>query len=131
MQTLTLLPECLNEKKDESHLVVGKYPYIYFFNCYKTHTHISFSVILAGILRAGKKHFLGNLAVRFVCRMHSTFANCRTAHALSESSNFSRENISCLPRRVLYHVSIFYVSQTDSVLNFARGQTPADDTCVY
>ena len=24
-----------------------------------------------------------------------------------------------------------YVNQTDSVLNFARGQTPADDTCVY
>ena len=42
-----------------------------------THTHISFSVILAGILRAGKKHFLGNLAVRFVCRMRSTFANGR------------------------------------------------------
>ena len=47
--------------------------------------HISFSVILAGILRAGKKHFLGNLAVRFVCRMRSTFANRRIAHALSES----------------------------------------------
>ena len=55
------------------------------FNYYKTHTHISFSVILAGILRAGKKHFLGNLAVRFVCRMRSTFANRRIAHALSES----------------------------------------------
>ena len=25
----------------------------------------------------------------------------------------------------------FFVNQTDSVLNFARGQTPADDTCVY
>ena len=24
----------------------------------------------------------------------------------------------------------FYVNQTDSVLNFARGQTPADDTCI-
>ena len=47
--------------------------------------HISFRVILAGILRAGKKHFLGNLAVRFVCRMRSTFANRRIAHALSES----------------------------------------------
>ena len=58
-------------RKDESHLVVGNYPYI-FFNYYKRHTHISFSVILAGILRAGKKHFLGNLAVRFVCRMRST-----------------------------------------------------------
>ena len=45
-----------------------------FFNYYKTHTHISFSEILAGILRAGKKHFLGNLAVRFVYRMRSTFA---------------------------------------------------------
>ena len=80
---LTWLPECLNEKKDESHLV-GKYPYV-FFNYYKTHTHISFCVILAGILRAGKKHFLGNLAVRFVCRMRSTFANRRIAHAPSES----------------------------------------------
>ena len=47
--------------------------------------HISFNVILAGILRAVKKHFLGNLAVRFVCRMRSTFANRRIAHALSES----------------------------------------------
>ena len=111
-----------------SHPKVGNYPYI-FFNYYKAHTHISFSVILAGILRAGKKHFLGNLAVRFVCRMHSTFANrCMRS---ANPSNFSRENISCLPRRVLYHVSIFYVNQTDSVLNFARGQTPADDSCVY
>ena len=64
VQTLTWLPECLNEKKDKSHLVVGKYPYI-FFNYYKTHTHISFSIILAGILRAGKNHFLGNLAGLF------------------------------------------------------------------
>ena len=86
MQTLTWLPECLNEKKDEFHLVVGKYPYIYiYFNYYKTRTHISFSVILAGILRAGKKHFLGNLAVRFVCRMPSTFPNRRIAHALRGS----------------------------------------------
>ena len=85
MQTLTWLPECLNERKDESHLVMGNYPYI-FFNYYKTHTHISFSVILAGILRAGKKHFLGNLAVRFVYRMRS--ANRRIAHALSESLYF-------------------------------------------
>ena len=50
-----------------------------------THQHISFRVILAGILRAGKKHYLGDLAVRFVCRMRSTFANPRIAHALSES----------------------------------------------
>ena len=26
---------------------------------------------------------------------------------------------------------LVYVNQTDSVLNFARGQTSADDTCVY
>ena len=58
---------------------------IYIFLIIIKHTHISFSVILAGILRAGKKHFLGNLAVRFVCRMHSNFANRRIAHALSES----------------------------------------------
>ena len=89
-----------------------------FFNYYKTHTHVSFSVILAGILRAGKKHFMGNLAVRFVCRMRSTFANRRIAHALSESLKFSRE----IPDGT---------SKTDSVLNFARGQTPADDACVY
>ena len=58
--------------------------HIYFLNYYKTNTHISFSVILAGILRAGKKHFLGNLAVRFVCQiMRSSFANRRMAHALS------------------------------------------------
>ena len=56
--------------------------HIYFLIIIK---HISFSVILAGILRAGKKHFLGNLAVRFVCRMRSTFVNRRIAHALSES----------------------------------------------
>ena len=36
----------------------------FFFNYYKKHTHISLSVILAGILRAGKKHCLGNLVVR-------------------------------------------------------------------
>ena len=59
--------------------------HIYIFNYYKTHTHISVSVLLAGILRVGKKHFLGNLAVRFVCRLRSTFANRPIAHALSES----------------------------------------------
>ena len=69
---------------------MGKYPYI-FFNDYKTHTHthISFCVILAGILRAGKKHFLGNLALRFVCQMRSTIANRRIADALSESFLYS------------------------------------------
>ena len=65
-----------------------------------------------GILLAGKKRLLGNLALRFVCQM--------------PSSNFSWENISCLPRGVLYHASIFYVNQADRVLNFARGQTSAD-----
>ena len=34
--------------------------HIYFLIIIK-HIHISFSVILAGILRAGKKHFLGKL----------------------------------------------------------------------
>ena len=58
--------------------------HIYFLIIIKR-IHISFSVILAGILRVGEKHFLGNLAVRFVCRMRSTFANRRIAHALSES----------------------------------------------
>ena len=57
--------------------------YIFLIIIKHTHTHISFSVILAGILRAVKKHFLGNLAVRFVCRMRSTFANHRIAHALT------------------------------------------------
>ena len=39
--------------------------FVCLFNYY---THISFSLILAGILRAGKTRFLGNQAV---CRMHS------------------------------------------------------------
>ena len=60
---------------------------MYFFNNYK-HTHIHFlqrkSVIVAGILRAGKKHFLGNVAVRFVCRMRSSHSACaqRIPHQL-------------------------------------------------
>ena len=126
VQTLTWLPECLNEKKDEPHLVVGKYPYI-FFNYYKMQTHISFSVISAGILRAGKKHFLGNLAVRFVCRMHSTFTNRRSANP----SIFRGKTSAALPDGSSTTYRYFFVNQTDSVLNFARGQTPADDTCVY
>ena len=100
-------------------------------------THISFSLILAGILHAGKKRFLGTLAVRFVCRMHSTFY-CKSSHSAcaqrmrtGKPSNFSRENISSLHRRVPYRISIFYVNQQASMLNFARGQTSADDTCVY
>ena len=46
---------------------------------------------------SGKKHFLGNLAVMFVCLMHSiyfTLTNGRIMHAHKES-NFSGENISC------------------------------------
>ena len=43
----------------------GKRFVLFFFNYY---THISFSLILAGILRAGKTRFLGNQAV---CRMRS------------------------------------------------------------
>ena len=39
--------------------------FVFFFNFY---THISFSLILDGILRAGKTRFLGNHAV---CRMPS------------------------------------------------------------
>ena len=58
---------------------------IYIFLIIIKHIHAFLSAPLAGILRAGKKHFLGNLAVRFVCRMRSTFANRRIAHALSES----------------------------------------------
>ena len=50
---------------------------------------------------------------------------------IANPAKFSREKSAALPRRVLYHVSIFYVNQTDSMLNFARGQTWADDTCVY
>ena len=102
--------------------------HIYFFNCNKTHTHISFSVIFAGILRA-----VGNLAVRFVCRMRSTFANRRIAHALSESLPliFRGKTSAAFPDGSSIPRIDFYVNQTDSVLNFARGHTPADDTCVY
>ena len=80
MQTLTLLPECLNEKKDEWWENI----HIYFLIIIK-HIHAFLSAQLAGILRGGKKHILGNLAVRFECRMRSAFANRRIAHALSES----------------------------------------------
>ena len=74
--------------------------------------HISFSVILASILRAGKKHFLGNLAVRFVCRMRSTFANRRIAHALSESRLFFAGKHQ-LPSQTgpLPRIDFFYVNQ--------------------
>ena len=60
--------------------MVVKYSYI-FFNYYAK----SFRLILAGVLRAGKKCFLGNLAVRFVTRIRSTFGNRRIVHAHSES----------------------------------------------
>ena len=50
----------------------------YFFNFY---THISFSLILAGILRAGKTCFLGNQAVCRICRK-----NDHIGHAHSESA---------------------------------------------
>ena len=119
-------------RKRVSLILLWDNSHIHFFSIIiKKHTHISFSVILAGILRAGKKHFLGNLVVRLdaECALLSQIVAWRMHSA--NPSNFSRENISCLPRRVFYHVSIFYVNQTDSVLNFARGQTPADDTCVY
>ena len=49
----------------------------------------------------------------------------RTANRPSEKTSAD------LRRRVLYHVSIFYVNQTNSVLNFTRGQNSADDTYVY
>ena len=69
VQMLTWLPVSLNVKKDESHLVMAKYSYNFFNSYKKRHPHISFSLILAGILCAGEKRFLGNLAVTcmFVC----------------------------------------------------------------
>ena len=55
-------------EKDESDLVMGKDSYNFLIKKKKnTHTHIPFSLILAGILCAGKTFFLGNLAVMFVC----------------------------------------------------------------
>ena len=74
-------------KKDESNLVVGNYSYIFYLIIIKTHkhTHISFNSILAGILSAGKKRSLDNLAVRFVCQMCPTLANRRIAQAHIES----------------------------------------------
>ena len=88
---------------------------------------ISFSVILAGILRAGKKHFLGNLAVRFVCRMRSSHSACAQRIPLI----FRGKTSAAFPDGSSTTYRFFYVNQTDSVLNFARGQIPADDTCVY
>ena len=96
----------------------------FFFDCY---THISFSLILAGILRAGKTRFLDNQAA---CQMRSA-KWLHSACAQRISLGFRGKTSAGLPRRVLYHVSIFYVNQTDSMLNFAQGQTSADDTCVY
>ena len=49
----------------------------------KKHPHISLSLILAGILHAGKKSFMSNLAVKFVCQMHSIFDGI--AHVHNES----------------------------------------------
>ena len=106
--------------------------HIYFFNFYKTHAHISFSVILAGILRTGKKHFLGNLAGRFVCRMRSTFRkSSHSACAQRIPLIFRGKTSAAFLDGSSTTYRFFYVNQTDSVLNFARGQTPADDTCVY
>ena len=54
-------------KKDESDLVTG----IFFHHYKKKLPHISFSLLLAGILSAGKKHIFGNLDVMLVCLMLS------------------------------------------------------------
>ena len=90
MQTLTWFPESLNVnvKKSLSFILRWENIHIYrFFNYNEknTHTHISFSLILADILRAGKKRFLGDLAVWFVCRMHYTHADRHIGHAHSKS----------------------------------------------
>ena len=61
---------------------------------------------------------------RFVSGLHSAWAQ-RTGLV------FRGKTSADLPRWVLYLVSIFCVNQTDSVLNFTRGQTSADYTCVY
>ena len=74
-------------KKDKSDLVMGKDSYNFLIK--KTQkTHISFSLILAGILRADKKCFLGNLAIMFLyaqCALYFTLTNHPLAHAHSES----------------------------------------------
>ena len=97
----------------------------FFFNYY---TRISFSLILAGILRAGKTRFLGT----------RLYAEC-TPQKWSHSAYAQRIGLvfrgktsagAYLDGSSTMH-RFFYVNQTDSVLNFARGQTLADDTCVY
>ena len=75
----------------------------------------------------GKTRFLGNQAV---CRMRFV-SGSHSACAQWTGLVFCGKTSAGLPRRVLHLVSIFCVNQTDSVLNFARGQTSADDTCVY
>ena len=120
-------------KKDESNLVMGKDSYNFLIKN-KIKTHISFSLILAGILCAGKKSFLGNLAIMSVCRMPSIFychKSSLSACAQRINLSFRGKTLAAQPRQVLYQVSIFYAKQMDRVLNFARGQTSADDTCVY
>ena len=49
--------------------------HIYISNYYKKHTHTAFSVILADILRVGKKHFLGNLYASYFRKLsHKAYA---------------------------------------------------------
>ena len=116
MQTLTwtdLLPECLNEKKDESHLVVGKYPYIFFFIIIKHTRNI-------GQVKITSWEICMPNALYFRKSSHS-------ACAQRVPPFFRGKTSAAFPD----HVSIYYVNQTESVLNFARGQTPAGDTCVF
>ena len=100
---------------------------IYFFDYYKTHTHICFSVKLAGILRVGKKHFLGNLAVRFVCRMRSTFAMSSHSACAQRIPIIFFAGKHQLPSQTGPLPHIDFLCKPD----FARGQSPADDKCVY
>ena len=101
---------------------MGKYSF-FFFKLLYTH----FFQLNIG-LHAGKTRFLGD---RAVCQMRATRKWSHRACAQRIDLVFRGKTSADQRRPVLYLVSIFYVNQTDSVLNFARGQTLADDTCVY
>ena len=63
----------------------------------------------------------------FVCRMRSIIR--RIAHAAMPKAN-PNNSLREISAALLPRIN-FFVNQMDSVLNFARGQTSADDTCVY
>ena len=107
-------------KKDESH------------HYYEKKKKTSFSLILAGILRAGKRRFLENLAVRFF--MSNALYPRKSLRSACTIKGirliFCGKTSAAFPDRSSIPPIDFYVNQTDRVLNFPRGHTSADDVCI-